>query len=97
MRQLVFTVQATDDLDAIWEYTYENWGLDQAERYVRDLRAVCQALALRKRIGRTTTMRRGYLSCPCGSHVIWYRELPDRIDVIRILHSAQDVDRHLHD
>ena len=42
-------------------------------------------------------MRRGYLSCPCGSHVIWYRDLPDRLEIIRILHSAQDTERHLHD
>jgi toxin ParE1/3/4 len=97
MKQLTYTVQATHDLDEIWEYTFANWGLDQAERYVRDLRAVCLALALGKKLGRATSVRRNYRSCICGAHIIWYRDLPDQIDVIRILHSAQDVERHLHD
>jgi toxin ParE1/3/4 len=97
MKRLTYTIRSTGDLDAIWEYTFENWGLDQAERYVRDLRAVCLALARGQRLGRATSVRPGYRSCKSGSHVIWYRDLPDRIEVIRILHSAQDVDRHLHD
>jgi toxin ParE1/3/4 len=97
VKQLTYTVRATHDLDAIWEYTAENWGLDQAERYVRDLKTLCYALALGQRIGRAATVRRNYWSCKCGSHVIWYRDLDDRLEIIRILHARQDVDRHLHD
>jgi len=33
----------------------------------------------------------------CGSHINWYRDLTDRLEVIRVLHSAQDTERHLHD
>lgn len=97
MKQLTYTVRATHDLDAIWEYTFENWGVDQAERYVRELRAMCHALAVGQRTGRATTVLRNYRSCKCGSHVIWYRDHPDRLEVVRILHGAQDVERHLHD
>jgi toxin ParE1/3/4 len=59
--------------------------------------AEIEGLASGIRTGRPDTVCPTLLKRSCGSHVIWYRELPDRVEVIRILHSAQDVDRHLHD
>lgn len=34
----------------------------------------------------------GYL---CGSHVVYFLDCADRLDVIRILHQRQDAERHL--
>jgi len=97
MKALSFTPRSAADINAIWDYSAENWGIDQAERYIAEIRATCHALASGRRKGRVATVRTSYLSCRCGSHVIYYRDLPDRLVVIRILHSAQDVERHLHD
>lgn len=97
MKDLSFTPRAEADIDEIWEYSSENWGLEQAVRYTREIRDTCHALASGRKRGPAKTIRRGYLSCPCKSHVIWYRDFPDRLEIIRILHSAQDVERHLHD
>jgi toxin ParE1/3/4 len=85
------------DLDAIWDYSFARWGLDQAERYTRDLRDMCRALASGRRKGRVSSVLPGLSKIRCGSHIIYYRDMPDRLDVIRILHSAQDAERHLHD
>ena len=55
------------------------------------------ALASGAHKGRSGTVRPDLMKCPCGSHVIWYRDTGDRLEIIRILHSAQDTERHLHD
>lgn len=89
--------RANLDLEGIWFYTFDTWSRAQADRYHRSLVAEIEGLASGIRKGRPDTVRPGLLKRPCGSHVIWYRDLPDRLEVIRILHSAQDVDRHMHD
>ena len=89
--------QAESDLEGIWFYTFDTWSRSQADRYHNTLVAEIAALATGLHIGRPDTVRPGLRKRPCGSHVIWYRDLPDRLEVIRILHSAQDTERHLHD
>ena len=69
-------------------------GVDQ-DGYLRDLTAAFQALAAGARQGTTSDVRPGYLKCLCGSHVVYYRNHPDRLDVIRVLHQRQDADRNL--
>lgn len=87
--------RAETDLEGIWRYTLEHWSKAQADRYHRSLIAEIEALAARRRTGRVSSVRPGFLKRPCGSHVIWYRDHADRLDIIRILHAAQDVERHL--
>jgi len=88
---------ATQDLEDIWLYTSTNWSLEQADRYHRSLVAEIEGLSSGFKKGRTSSVRAGIMKRPCKSHVIWYRDLPDRLEIIRILHGAQDVERHLHD
>lgn len=89
--------RATQDLEGIWLYTFDTWSRSQADRYHRTLVAEIAALASGARKGRLTTVRPGLMKRPPGSHVIWYRDLPDQLEVVRILHSAQDTERHLQD
>jgi toxin ParE1/3/4 len=97
MKALSFTPRAAADINSIWDYSAANWGADQADAYTDALRDTCRTLASGKRKGRATTVRPDFLKLNCRSHVIWYRDLPDRLEIIRILHGAQDVERHLHD
>ncbi len=41
MQQLLFSPAAQNDLESIYDYTFETWGVDQAEYYVRELHKVC--------------------------------------------------------
>lgn len=95
MKALAFTVAATVDLENIWDYTEGEWGLPQARRYVQELRDTCHALASGQKRGRTVDVRPGYLKCRSGSHVIFFRDLGDTMEIVRILHGAPDVARHL--
>ena len=87
---------AEADVDEIWDYSEERWGRPQANRYVRDLDATCTGIAE----GRVSTLsaediRLGYRKAACGSHMIYFRQDGDDIEVVRILHQSMDVDRHL--
>lgn len=83
------------DLEEIWLYTLKNWSLGQADSYHHDLVAAFGALASGARRGRMVEVRTGYLKHPCGSHMIYFRDNGDRIEIIRILHNKQDAERHL--
>lgn len=89
--------RATQDLEGIWFYTFDTWSRAQADRYHNALVSAIEALASGTRKGSADSVRVRVLKRPCRSHVIYYRDLPDRLEVIRILHSAQDVERHLQD
>lgn len=83
------------DLENIWSYTLDHWSMEQADSYHRDLVAAFEGLASGLRRGRTVNLRPGYRKHPCGAHMIYFREEGDRVDIIRILHNKQDVERHL--
>jgi toxin ParE1/3/4 len=97
MRRYVLSPRAHADLSGIWDYTAKHWGVDQAERYVRQIVAACADLAGGRKQGRSIDeVRPGYFKCAIGSHVLFYRLKPaGRIEVVRILHGRMDVERHL--
>jgi toxin ParE1/3/4 len=92
----ILSPPARADLDAIWDYSAETWGDEQAERYVRDIRAACGALASGHKKGRSAEdIRGGYRKLSVGSHLLFYRTTDEGvIDVIRILHQHMDLPSH---
>ena len=92
---LTFSPAAVADIGAIWDYTAETWGEDQADRYLDDIHNACIALAGGERAGRRVDVREGYLKYPVGRHLIFFRQDGPRIVVIRVLHQSMDVERHL--
>lgn len=97
MKALAFTVAASADLNSIWDYTETEWSLTQARKYTTELRDTCRSLAAGQKRGRATSVRAGYLKYPCGAHVIYFRDLGDTLEIVRILHRAQDAERNLHE
>ena len=93
--RFVLTPRARADLDENWDYTAEQWGLDQAEKYVRQLWSDIAAIADRPTLGRECAdVRPGYRKYPSGSHGLFYRLSKSRLDVVRILHERMDHERH---
>ena len=93
MTGYILSPAARADLDSIWEYTAETWGLDQAERYIFDIRTACEALASGRKKGRSAEdIRTGYRKLAVGSHLLFFRVTGEGvIDVIRILHQRMDL------
>ena len=96
-RRYLLSPAAQADLEQIWDYTHDRWGVDQAEEYLRELQHAIDRAAANPRIGHACNeIRPGYRKLAAGSHTLFYRvTADDLIDVVRILHQRMDVDRHL--
>lgn len=87
---------AQADLDGIFDYTVQRWGLEQAMRYTQMLADACEKLADQPLQSQDCAhIRVGYRRLVAGSHVLYFRVEDPGIAVIRILHARMDVSRHL--
>jgi toxin ParE1/3/4 len=84
------------DLEQIWDFTHDRWGVDQAEEYLRELQRAIERAAANPLIGRACDeIGPGYRMLAAGSHMLFYPVTAEGIDVVRVLHQRVDVDRHL--
>ena len=83
------------DLEEIWFYTFQNWSLAQADSYLHDLVATFEGLASGAKRCRDVDVRPDYQKCPVGSHMVYFRDRSDQIEVIRVLHQRQDATLNL--
>jgi len=96
MGRYVLSPRAQSDLESIWNDTESRWGIEQAERYTRQLWKHIEILAEQPTLGRACPeIRAGYYKYPSGSHVLFYRLISGGIDVVRILHGRMDYERHI--
>ena len=87
---------AERDLEAIWIYTAQHWGVEQAHRYTDSLMAVFAELAQSPKLAPACDhIRPGYRRRALEQHMIYFRITSYGIVVIRILHERMDVSRHL--
>lgn len=96
MKRLVITDAAQTDLSDIGRYTEREWGAAQRRRYLEAIRARLMELRENPGIGAPRDeIIPGHRSVQSGRHVIFYRETPDSIVIIRVLHERMDLRRHL--
>ncbi|MSP77141.1 MAG: type II toxin-antitoxin system RelE/ParE family toxin [Rhodospirillaceae bacterium] len=96
MARFVLSPRAQADIDEIWNYTVERWGVEQAELYVRQLGSAVEAIAQDPKRGRPCDeIRKGYRRYPSGSHVVFYRVMTKEVIVVRVLHQRMDFNRHV--
>lgn len=87
---------AQSDLDGIFDYTVQQWGLQQAVRYMETLESACAALAAEPAQAQDCSdIRLGYRRATAGRHSIYFRIEDYGIAVIRILHHRMDTLRLL--
>ena len=90
------TLKADEDLGEIWDYTEITWGVEQAEKYLRNIEACLMELACGKKQGHVRQdIREGRFSHNVGKHVVLYRKDNEGIIVLRVLHGSMDIPRHL--
>lgn len=99
MKGYILSPAAQADINQIWDYSALNWGEEQANRYVLDIRHACEGLADGSRQGRAIDdIRPGYRRLAVASHALFYR-ITDAgmIAIIRILHQRMDAASRLQD
>lgn len=96
MRRVVIRPRAVEDLEDIWIYTNENWGPDQADRYLLTLDMALTHLAADPTMGRSMNeLRSGYWSLHVGRHLVFYTFDDESLSVRRVLHERMDLPQHL--
>ena len=84
--------RALDDLSEIWNYIADD-SVAQADSFIDRIDAELRTLATQPLMGRARDeLARNLRSLPIGRYVIFYEALPDGIVIVRVLHSARDVD-----
>lgn len=82
---------AQDDLESIWVYSYQEWGTEQADKYIRSLLSRFTWLSENPQLGKQRTeIKPGYYCFPEGMHLIFYKIARDGIDIIGIPHQSMD-------
>lgn len=96
MAKIKVSREARADLKGIFEYTQQTWGRAQADKYIGLIENACHFLARHSSAGKSqnqlvSSLRR----YPAGKHCIFYRNKENTIEVVRVLHQAMDVSRHI--
>ena len=89
---------ASQDLENNWLYTFENWSIEQADRYINLIMDEIEYVAQKPDSGFDfSSVRNGYYSSRIKSHVIFYKidQKNDTVEIIRILHQLMDIENRL--
>ncbi|WCR12273.1 type II toxin-antitoxin system RelE/ParE family toxin [Paracoccus stylophorae] len=97
MKSYDLTRAAEEDLRGIWEYSCETWGIDQADRYLDQIEACCEA------IGNDQARSKARDALPddvrvyrCEHHYLFWLS-SDRPIILAILHERMDLVNRLKD
>ena len=91
MAIIVKRPRAELDLLDIWDYIADD-SLDRADEFLDRIESKLQTLAQNPGTGkRREELLPGLQSFPIGNYVVFYREISNGIDVIRVLHGSRDI------
>ncbi len=94
------SIEAKDDIEKIWFYIFENWSLQQADRYFDLIMDEIEYIAKNPKSGKDfSDVRKGYLRTRIKSHFIFYRlnKEQNEVEIIRVLHQRMDVENRLNE
>lgn len=96
----IISHQANQDLENIWLYTFENWSVEQADRYLGLIMDEIEYISTNPDTGIDfSSIRKGYYRSKVKSHFIFYKinEKNKVLEIIRILHQSMDIDNRLNE
>lgn len=88
--------EAQLDLEDIFDYSDEVFGLNIAVKYLNDLEAIFFNLCEYPNIGKNRSdIQVGVYSFVHREHLILYKISETKIDILRVLHQSRDLPRFL--
>ncbi len=93
MPNFLLTNKAVDDLSDIWNYTYQEWSENQADKYYFELISTFEYISESPNLGRSydeiNSNIFGYL---VNMHIIFFKKInANEILIVRILHGSSDL------
>jgi toxin ParE1/3/4 len=87
---------AERDLEKVWTYTVQHWGLGQANRYIDIISTAFQELAQKPETAPACDhIRVGYRRHSVGRHMIYFKITTYGVVIVRVLHDRMDTFRRL--
>ena len=94
MKEIELTPKAEEDLEAIWGYSFRQFGIVQADAYIGRIAAVFDVLAMHDIGTHRPELGDNIRSLPVEQHMIYFVPMYSVITIIRILSQSQDTIRH---
>lgn len=93
MADYKLTNKAVEDLNAIWDYTFNQWSEKQADSYYDMLLDNCQEIAKNPDFGKNYDgITTDLFGLKANRHIIFYRILGNQqVEITRILHERMDL------
>jgi toxin ParE1/3/4 len=97
MVKISFRQKANEDLNSIWNYTYENWSETQADSYYATINYACQEIGKNPELGKVYNgISKNLLGLKSKKQIIFYASISENeIEIIRILHERMDLKNRL--
>jgi toxin ParE1/3/4 len=97
MAKYRLTNKAVADLIQIWNYTFDKWSENQADRYYNMLLDNFDGLAMNPNLGKDyDVVTDELLGFNAGRHIIFYHRIEEsEIEIVRILHEQMDLKTRL--
>ena len=95
-RSYRFVAAADADVEDIYRYKLNIWDQVQADKYNDGIHAKCESVAERPSLGRKRPeFGREIQSIKYEAHSIYYRVTAGQIEILAVLHDAQDAEATL--
>ena len=93
MAKYKLTNKAVDDLTQIWNYTFDKWSENQADKYYLMFLENCNEVALNPELGKNySVITENLLGFKACRHIIFYRKIEGNdVEITRILHEQMDL------
>lgn len=83
------------DLENIFDYTEQEFGFNQAVKYLTDLETIFNSLIKNPEIGRKRNeIKKDLYNIPEQQHIVFYRILKNKIRIVRVLHASKDIPKN---
>ena len=91
--------KANQDIEKIWLYTFENWSLEQADRYYNLILEEIEFISENFESGKSVDyVKKGYRSTIVKSHIIFYKKSRRNIvEILRVLHQKMDIENRINE
>ena len=89
--------KANQDIEKIWLNTFENWSLEQADRYYNLILDEIEFISENFESGKSVDcIKKGYRASNVKSHIIFYKKSRRNIvEIIRVLHQKMDIETRI--
>jgi len=90
----IISKKAIEDINNIWNYTAENWSMEQADRYYNliydEIEYIVQNFELAHDFSK---IRKSYKYSKVKSHLIFFKKDKNNdIEIIRVLHERMNIE-----